>query len=130
MTLTAGQVGDMTDSTTQLITTDDLAPDTEWASGRIMFRHTPLAKVLQTVSQWYGYQFRYADQALGAQSVTMIVSTRSSAEALAAIEQVLAVNLTVVGDTVTLVPRPPQSSRSTPRIRTYDVWTPTREVGR
>jgi transmembrane sensor len=130
VTLSAGQVGDATDSTTQMSTANDLAPGTEWAPGGIMFRHTPLAKVLQTVSWWYGYQFRYADQALAEQRVTIMVSTRSSAQALAAIEQVLAVNLAVVGDTITLMPQSSPSSQSVPRIRTYDVWTPTREVGR
>ena len=95
-----------------------------------MFRDTPLATILQTVSRWYGYQFHYADSTLGTRRVTMMVSTSSSAKALAAIEQVLMVNLAVVGDTVTLIPKSPRSSRSTPRIQTYDVWTPSREVGR
>jgi transmembrane sensor len=130
VTLTTGQVGEVTDSTTQVSTVDDLAPGTEWAPGRIMFRHTPLATVLQTMTQWYGYHFRYADSSLGARGVTMVVSMRSSAEALAALERVLAVNLTIAGDTITLVSRPQRPSRNTPRIRTYDVWTPTREVGR
>ena len=104
VTLTTGQGSDVTDTTTYVSTSDDLAPGTEWAPGRIMFRDTPLATVLETVSRWYGYQFRYRDQTLGARSVTMIVSTRSSAEALATIEQVLAVKVAVVGDTITLVP--------------------------
>ena len=130
VTLTARQVGDVTDSTIQMRTADDLAPGTEWESGDVIFRNISLATVLQTLSQWYGYQFRYVDQSLGARKVTMLISTRSSSEALATIERVLAVNLTIAGDTVTLVPHPPQSIRRTPRIRIYDVWTPTREVGR
>lgn len=130
VTLTRGQAGNLIDSTTHVSTVDDLAPGTEWAPGYIIFRDTPVATVLQTVSQWYGYHFRYADPTVGAQSVTLTVSTRSSAEALAAIERVLEVNLTVAGDTVTLVPQPPRASGGAPRIRTYDVWTPMREVGR
>ena len=130
VTLTAGQVGDINDSTTHVSTADDLTPGTEWASGRIIFRDTPLATVLQTVSRWYGYQFRYADQTLGARSVTMAISTHSSAEALASIERIVAVNLTVVGDTVTLAQQTRRSGHSGPRIRSYDVWTPSREVGR
>lgn len=130
VTLTTGEVVDVTDSTTQVGTADDLTPGTEWAPGHIIFRDTPLATVLRTVSQWYGYHFRYADSTLPTRNVTMVVSTRSSAETLAEIEQVLLVNLAVVGDTVTLVPHPPSSRRNAPRTRTYDVWTPTREVGR
>jgi transmembrane sensor len=130
VTLTAGQVGDITDSTSSVNFTDDSASGTEWAPGRIMFHRTPVATILRTVSRWYGYHFHYTEKTLGAQSVTMIISTRSSAEALAALERVLGVNLNVVGDTITLVPQPPRASRSVPRIRTYDVWTPTREAGR
>ena len=130
VTLTVGQTGDVTDSTTQVSTTNDLTPGIEWASGRIMFRHIPLTTVLHTVEKWYGYHFRYSDRTLGTQSVTMMISTRSSAEALATIEHMLAVNLTVVGDTITLVPQPEPSIHHAPRIRTYDVWTPKNEVGR
>lgn len=130
VTLTAGQIGDVTDSVTHVSAVDKLTPGMERAPGQIIFRYTPLATVLQTVSQWYGIHFRYADQTLGARTVTIMISTQSSAQALATIEHVLAVNLTVVGDTVTLVPQPPRSSRNAPRIRTYDIWTPTREVGR
>jgi ferric-dicitrate binding protein FerR (iron transport regulator) len=128
--LTTGQIVDVKDSTVHVSTTDDLAPGMEVGPGRIVFRDTPLATVLQTISRWYGYQFRYSDQTLGAQSVTITVSTRSSFEALAAIERVLAVNLKVVGDTVTLVPQPPVSGHGAPRIRTYDVWSHKQEVGR
>jgi transmembrane sensor len=130
LTLTAGQAGSVSDSSIQMSAADDLAPSTEWQSGHVVFHHTSVATVLQALSRWYGYHFRYVDQAFGAQSVTMRVSTRSSAQALATIEQLLAVNLTVVGDTVTLVPQAPRASQSMPRVRTYDVWTPTKEVGR
>jgi len=128
--LTAREAADITDSTTQISKTDDVSPGVEWTPGYVMFHDTPVSVVLRTVSQWYGYQFRYAEKTLGAQSVTMTISVQSSAEALAAIEQVLAVNLAVVGDTVTLVPRPPRGKGNTPRIRSYDVWSPTTEVGR
>jgi transmembrane sensor len=130
ITLTRGQMGDVTDSTSQVSTTDDLAPGIQWGPGHIMFRDTPLATVLEVTARWYGFHFRYADQTFGQQSVTLMISTRSSAEALATIEQMLAVNLSVVGDTITLVPKPPQSLYSAPRLQTYDVWTPKSEVGR
>jgi transmembrane sensor len=130
LTLTAGQVGDVTDSTVQMMRAGELAPTAEWASDHVVFHHTPVAAILEALSQWYGYHFRYTDQSLGAQSVTAVVSTRSSAEALATIEQLLSVNLTVAGDTVTLVPHASRSKRNVPQTRTYDIWTPTKEVGR
>lgn len=130
VTLAAGQAGDVTDSTTIVSAIQDSDSGTEWTSGRIVFHHTPVATVLQTISHWYGYHFHYADETLGTQNVTMMISTRSSAEALAALERVLGVNLNIVGDTITLIPQAPRAGDSVPRVRTYDVWTPTREVGR
>jgi ferric-dicitrate binding protein FerR (iron transport regulator) len=123
-------VGDVADSTMHVSRTDDLTSDVKWSHESVMFRHTPVTTVLQTVSQWYGYHFRYADSTLGTRRVTMIVSMRSSAEALADLERVLEVNLTVLGDTITLVSQPVRANRSAPRIQTYDVWAPNREVGR
>jgi ferric-dicitrate binding protein FerR (iron transport regulator) len=129
-TLTAGQFGDVMDSTIRTSKVDEAPSGTEWISGKLVFRHTPVAKILRTLSQWYGYQFKYADETIAQRYVTMGVSTKSSAEALAEIEEVLAVNVTIVGDTITLTPHPATPAHGTPRVRTYDVWTPTREVGR
>lgn len=130
VTLTAGQIGDATDSTVHVNTADGVPSDVEWMSGHLVFRHKPVATILQTLSRWYGYQFRYTDHTLAQRNVTMGISARSSAEALAEVERVLAVNLTVVGDTVTLVPQPTRPVHGSPKVRAYDVWTPTREVGR
>lgn len=130
LTLTAGQIGDMTDSTVQVSRLDDVAAEMEWVPGHLLFRNTLVSSILQTVSRWYGYRFRYADSALAQQRLTIDISTQSSAEALASIERILLVNLTVVGDTVTLTPQPTRSTHGTPRAPMYDVWTPTREAGR
>lgn len=130
ITLSAGEVGDITDSTVYVNSISDIAPGAKWAPGQLLFRHTPVATVLQMISRWYGYQFRYADRTLSERNVSIGISTQSSAEALAAIERVLAVNLTIVGDTVTLIPQSIHPIRGMPRVRTYDVWTSTREVGR
>lgn len=129
VTLTMGQIGDVHDSTIHASSIGDLGPETERQSGQFVFRHTPVGAILETLTRWYGYQFRYADRTLADRGVTMVVSTQSSAEALAAIERVLAVNLTVVGDTVTLTPRRATSPGGA-LVRPYNVWTPTREVGR
>jgi hypothetical protein len=86
--------------------------------------------MLEIVSRWYGYQFRYADQALAQKVVTVAISTRSPAEALATIEQLLVVKFTIVGDTVTLAPRSADSFHHVPQTRAYDMWLPTRGTGR
>jgi ferric-dicitrate binding protein FerR (iron transport regulator) len=130
-TLTAGSIYDATDSTVRTTSVDEIAPSTEWVQGQLVFHHTPVATVLRAMSQWYGYHFRYTDSTLSQRPVTVGLSVQSSAEALATLEQLLGVNVTVAGDTVTLAPQPGRRVRpGTSRMRGYDVWTPTREVGR
>lgn len=129
--LGVGQIGEVVDSTTHVSTVDDLVPSAEWRRDRVVFHDTQVSIVLAALSRWYGYQFRCVDPMLSQKSVTIMVSMQSSASALATLEQILRVNLTVVGDTVTLAPQHKQRAKgSLQRIRNYDVWTPTREVGR
>jgi ferric-dicitrate binding protein FerR (iron transport regulator) len=129
-TLAAGDVGEVTDSTTHVTTIDDIVPKTEWIHGQLVFRDIPVSTVLEALGRWYGYEFHCTDADLPHRTVTIGISPRSSAEALAAIEQILGVSLTVAGDTVTLTPRPARPTSGTSRVQTYDIWTPTREAGR
>jgi ferric-dicitrate binding protein FerR (iron transport regulator) len=130
MVLTAGDMSVVTDSTTQITAVDDIAPGAQWAPGRLILRDTPVATILAIVSRWYGYQFRYTDQALAERVVTVAISTRSPAEALTTIERLLAVKFTIAGDTVTLSPHPVGPLQHVPQSRVYDIWLPTRGTGR
>lgn len=126
----AGNAADMSDSTIVVVPIEDFAPEVGWVSGQLAFHNTPLTEVLAVLSRWYGYQFRVNDPSLTQERVTAVLSTTSSAAALANLEQILSVGLTVVGDTVTLTPRQERPHNSGRPARTYEVWTPTREVGR
>jgi ferric-dicitrate binding protein FerR (iron transport regulator) len=128
--VTAGYLSEVTDSTIRVTAAHDVAPGAEWVHDKLVFRNAPLGVVLQTLSRWYGYQFRCVDSTLLRREVTIGVSVRSSAAALAAIEQVLRVNVTAVGDTITLKAQPANPMNGAPRIHTYDVWVPIKEVGR
>lgn len=130
VTLVAGRAGDVTDSVVRVNATDDMTDGAERQHDHFVFRHAPVTQVLRTLGRWYGYQFRCADSALSRQSVTIVLSTQSSSAALASLEDILGVNLTVAGDTVTLTPQSERRGGRTPRVRTYNVWTPIREVGR
>jgi transmembrane sensor len=130
VTVTAGDVGEITDSTTAVKTIADSTSGVEWSRGQLVFYDMPVATVLRTLSRWYGYQFRCADSTLPQRSVTIGLSVRSSASALATLEQVLRVSLVMAGDTVTLTPYAERRAKGIPRVRSYDIWTPTREVGR
>jgi len=130
VTLFAGQIAEVTDSTAKVSAVSDVAPGTEWLHGQLVFRDMPLVAVLETLSRWYGYQFHCTDAELPRRVVTIGINMQSSADALAALEQILSVNFAVVGDTITLTPQSTKPAKGPARIRTYDSWTPTREVGR
>lgn len=129
VTLSAHQVGDVTDSLNG-VNTSWSVPDTEWVQGKLLFHETPVSTVLQTIGQWYGYHFRYTDPTLAERPITFLANLRSSAVTLAKLRQVLGVDLRIVGDTVTLTPHTPVRSKGAPRLPVYDVFTPEREVGR
>jgi transmembrane sensor len=130
LTLTAGYVGDVTDSTILANAVDDVTRETDWLRGRLVFQDTPVSQVLQTLSRWYGYQFRCNEPTLTRQKVTVALDARSLSSALSMLERFLNVRLTVAGDTVTITPSQRRSTTDPVRIHEYDVWIPTREVGR
>jgi ferric-dicitrate binding protein FerR (iron transport regulator) len=128
--LTAGHVSDITDSTIAVNAVNDLTPETDWLRGQLVFRHASVSEVFQTLSRWYGYQFRCSDSTLVRKNVTIALDAHSSAEALALLGQLLSAHLTVVGDTVTLTPHPYGTTKGNVRKQASDVWLPTRGVGR
>jgi transmembrane sensor len=130
VTLTAGRVVNVSDSTVDVFPIEGFTPGTGWASGKLSFHDAPLRDVLTALSQWYGREFRVADPALTRERVTLVLTTKSLTAALANLEQLLSVGLTVTGDTITLTPRPAQPANGARRTRTYHVWTPIKEVGR
>src|SRR5205085_1627599 len=92
--IVAGQVGDVRDSTVRVTSVDDLPAGVELRRGNFVFRDMPVATILQTLTRWYGYQFRCADPTLARQVVTVWLSQRSSATALLTLEDLLNVNTT------------------------------------
>lgn len=128
--LVAGDVGEIGDSTITFHSVDHLDTDAEWIGGRLFFNDVSVKDVLAALTRWYGYQFHYTDATIAPQRVTVWLSTRSSADALATLERLLNISATVAGDTVTLVPR---RGALGPRMRHNErdeLLTPTKEVGR
>ena len=125
----AGYVASVTDSIPVVTTVDDINTEIGWLGDQLVFQNAPMSKVLATLTRWYGYQFRCADSTVVLSHITIGLSMRSSTEALASLERLLNVSLTFVGDTVTLTPA--RTRGATPqRTKHYDMWIPTREVGR
>lgn len=130
VTIAAGNAGATSDSTVRLSSSDDPDHQASWMNGKLFFRNAALTDVFATLRQWYGYEFRVADASLMQRRVTLGLTTHSSAAAFSNLEQVLDVNITVVGDTVTLAPRRTPRPSAMPRTRSYEMGTATKEVGR
>jgi len=130
VTLVAGTVGVVTDSTAILISADSAARYTAWTSGMLVFHNVATTEILAALSRWYGYQFRIADSAIAAQNVTATFSTRSSSEALDNLKILLNVELTIDGDTVTLRTGHPYRLPARERSRRGILNPTTPEVGR
>jgi len=109
--LTAGRVGDITDSSAVVSTPADMAPYSGWVDDQLVFHNAPAPEVLAALSRWYGYEFRFADSTLVLRHLTAGISTESSKEALATLKILLHVDMTFDGSIVTLIPR---ASRVTP----------------
>jgi ferric-dicitrate binding protein FerR (iron transport regulator) len=128
--LTAGHIGDVSDSTVLIRGMDDVASETGWLRGQLVFRDVTVTSILQTLSRWYGYQFRCGDSTLTEERVTAALDARSSMAALSSLGEILDAHVTVVGDTVTLTQQPERTTTGTSRKQTYDMWIPTREAGK
>jgi ferric-dicitrate binding protein FerR (iron transport regulator) len=128
VTLVAGWVADVTDSSTTTTAMTDEAPYTGWMNGHLVFYRTPARDVLHALTRWYGYQFRLTDSSLARQTLTAVVSTQSSSAALATLKLLLNVDLVFDGKIVTLKPR--NTTVAPPPVRPMDFAHSTHEVGR
>lgn len=106
ITLAAGDIGTVTDSTTSASHVNDMTQYTGWlTNNRLNFRSAPTTQVLRDLEQWYGYTFTFADSTMGAQPITISLSTQSLEDALATLKAVLDVEPRINGKVITLVPR-------------------------
>jgi transmembrane sensor len=120
VTLGAGTIGHITDSTASSMVTDNSDTSAAWTRGRLVFKNTPVPVMLTTVGRWYGYEFRLADSALATQDVSAVFNVSPTDETLFAIRELLDVTMTFKGRVVTLRPRPVGAKApSTNRGRTH-----------
>jgi transmembrane sensor len=106
--LSAGMVGLITDSTVTSAVIRDSRTVADWTNGRLVFKNTPVPAMLETLSRWYGYEFRVADPAIAVQRVSTVLASDRPDDGLRALEDLLEVKLTRDGNVVTLHPRVPQ----------------------
>lgn len=137
VTVTAGAIAHVTDSTALLATASDPASYVAWTDGRLAFRNAPVPELLETLGRWYGFDFRLADSALAQLHVTTTLDNRPPQTVLRALTLLLDVRLTFDGTEngatiVTLHANP--KTAATPmhqpmRARPVDL-TPHTELGR
>jgi len=129
-TLAAGMARAFTDSLIAL--TDSLtdAAYTDWAHGRLVFTHARVSVVLARLKQWYGYDFRLADPAMGAEYVTTTFTLGETTQMMQRLKNLLSVRMEFDDSVVTL--RPARESvtleRRTAPVR--PVLSSSSEVGR
>lgn len=131
VTLTAGEVGNVTDSGAIAVVANTSPHEMEWRNGQLVLNEVPAMEVLTMLSRWYGYEFHCADTTLAQQRLTAVLSTQSSSAALATLKLLLDVDMTFNGNIVTLIPHR-DGSLTSPRERSRqrDLITAQSEVGR
>jgi transmembrane sensor len=128
VTLTAGMIANVTDSTVSRSTARDLEGDTGWTRGRLVFQDATVGSILTTLGRWYGYDFRLADSSLVAERITITFDAGARAESMAILEHLLGVQATIDGTTVTLDVR--RDKRMTRPTRSREQYLPNTRNGR
>jgi ferric-dicitrate binding protein FerR (iron transport regulator) len=129
VTLTAGIVGFVTDSTARTMS-GDVAAYSGWTRDRLVFEDASVRAVLASVGRWYGYEFRLRDSALANQHMSAAFKLSDPAQMMQSLKQLLEVTMTFDGRVVTLSPRRKSAAPSEPRRTRDDVILPFTEVGR
>jgi ferric-dicitrate binding protein FerR (iron transport regulator) len=105
VTLSAGMVGRLTDSTATATPGGNLSRYTDWTQGRLVFDGTPVPALLAALGRWYGYDFRLVDSTLVHERVTAEFQAGAPTETMEGLKRVLNVTMTFDGTVITLHPR-------------------------
>jgi ferric-dicitrate binding protein FerR (iron transport regulator) len=97
VTLVAGSVGRVTDSTAVATRVSDVTDLTAWTAGRLRFRDAPLPEVLVQLSRWYDVDFELADSTLMRETVTTTIAYTETKDVVHALEVLLDVTATTGG---------------------------------
>ena len=78
----------------------DVAADTAWTTGRLVFRDAPLGEVAGALRRWYGVRLRFADSAAAERHLTATFAGESTDAVLRVVGLATGVRLERRGDTV------------------------------
>jgi len=133
LTLMAGTVGDITDSVATSTAVNDMESYVGWTADRLIFRETPIPEMLQTLSRWYGVEFRLTDSTLLSRHITVTLDHKNQTDVVAVLESLLNVTTTFeptssANPIITLHPR--RVTHDQKRRERRDVLSTPMEVGR
>lgn len=129
--LAAGNVSEVTDSSTTVVSTADVHASVAWTQGRLVFTDTPVPVLLTALERWYGYHFELMDSVLTRRYVTATFDVSKPDEAMAVLRGILGVSMTIDGDRVMMrtdrdTVRLPARSRS----KQSELMSSSKEIGR
>jgi len=133
ITLTAGTIAYVTDSTVNASTVRDVSAYTEWTTGTLRFDEVTIPALLQSVGRWYGVQFQLSDSSLATGHVTLTIAHKTQAEALVMLETLLDVTMTFdrgANGVPVVMLHPRRGVHSPTRRESPAISTPKPEVGR
>jgi ferric-dicitrate binding protein FerR (iron transport regulator) len=131
VTVTAGMIARMTDSTVATARGGDVSRYVSWTRGQLAFDDVPVSTVLSALGRWYGYTFRVTDSTIANRHVTVSFKTNAATETLEDLKDLLDVSLSIEGKTVTLNGRRTTMPQRVPQSRRhYDIFHHSTEVGR
>jgi len=131
VTVVAGQLATLHDSTVDTEPLEHLSSYTDWATHQLVFQGAPVSDILTVLGRWYGYRFQLADSTLAGRHLSAAFDARSINGTLALLKATLDVTLTFDDTVVTLAPRRREVRR--PRDMRYqlqDSFSTSHEVGR
>lgn len=104
VTLTAGQLGRLSQTGEPVMRAADTAAAFAWMQGWLVFDGTPLRDALPQLSRWYDLEFRLADSSLGRIPLAARLSNQPTPDALAFLAASLGLRHVRQGNLVTFYP--------------------------
>ena len=98
----AGEGAELLKTTGKFIKASSDANEVAWATGKLVFRDTPLQSVIPVISEYYGVQFSLSNHALGNCRLSTTFQNMPLEEVLGELELILSMDISSVDDLITL----------------------------
>lgn len=110
--LRAGDRGEVTRRTVQVVRGVVTPDDVAWTRGRLVYRDAPLHEVRADVRRWYGLELALGDSTLATRTLTATFSEESAEQVVRVIALALGADVQQRGDTVYMRPQDSRPART------------------